>query len=197
MPIVSPTDITGTVDWLGLVADREVTLCADPVTEVEVTYAGFTGEYHGGLTRGSCSRVLAQYPERGTEIRNTRQITILSAEELADIAAAMELESVNPEWVGANLVLRGIPDLTQMPPASRLVFEGGVTITVDVENGPCQFPAQVIEKIHPGHGKRFKSAAEGRRGVTAWVEREGRITLGETVRLHVPPQRIYRHAAQG
>ena len=31
------------------------------------------------------------------------------------------------------------------------------------------------------------------RGLTAWVEREGTFSLGETVRLHVPDQRVWAH----
>lgn len=190
MPILTPTTISGEVAFLGLVADRAATLCSDPVGEVAAGWEGFAGECHSGLTRRSCSRVTAQYP-KGTEIRNTRQVSILSEEELAAIATAMGLPALSPEWLGANLVLRGIPHLTLLPPASRLLFEGGASLVVDMENGPCQFPAQVIERHHPGHGAGFRKAAEHRRGLTGWVERPGTIRLGEAVRLHVPPQRAY------
>ncbi|MEM9010361.1 MAG: MOSC domain-containing protein [Pseudomonadota bacterium] len=192
MPILAPTKIRGTVCYLGLVADRRVTLASDPVEEIEATFAGLSGEYHSGLTRASCSRVTAQYP-KGTEIRNTRQATILSREELAVMAEAMELPEVQPQWLGANIVIEGIPDLTQLPPASRLIFEEGASLTTDVENGPCKFPAELIDSHHPGHGRRFIGAARGRRGLLAWVERPGPIRLGMTVRLHAPPQRLYPH----
>ena len=62
-----------------------------------------------------------------------------------------------------------------------------------MENRPCNFPAREIEKDEPGHGKAFKAAAKGRRGVTAWVEREGRLSIGDTLRLHVPDQRPWAH----
>lgn len=192
MPILSPTDIHGRVVWLGLVADRQVSLRADPVERVEAGFEGFAGECHGGLTRPSCSRVAAQYP-KGTEIRNARQVSILSAEELAGIAETMGMEDLPPAWIGANLVLEGIPDLTLLPPASRLVFASGASVVVDMENGPCQFPAQEIEAERPGFGKAFKPAAEGRRGLVGWVERPGPIALGDAVRLHVPPLRLYPH----
>jgi len=48
-----------------------------------------------------------------------------------------------------------------------------------------------IEAVRPGNGRGFKRAAEGRRGVTAWVEREGMLRLGDTLRLHVPDQRAW------
>ncbi len=31
-------------------------------------------------------------------------------------------------------------------------------------------------------------SATGRRGVTAWVEREGALVLGDHLRLHIPDQ---------
>ena len=194
MAILNPTELVGTVTFLGVVRDRKASLCSEPLDAVDALWEGFDGECHGGLTRPSCTRVRAQYPQKGTEIRNTRQISILSAEELEAIAAELGLDALAPEWVGASLVLRGIPDFTTVPPASRLVFEGGVVVTVDMENAPCRFPAEEIERHHPGHGKGFPKAARGRRGVTGWVERPGRIALGEAVRLHIPPQRIYAHA---
>jgi hypothetical protein len=53
-------------------------------------------------------------------------------------------------------------------------------------------PAKPIEARHPGMGARFKRAARNRRGVTAWVEREGVIALGATLRLHIPDQPVWR-----
>ncbi len=88
-------------------------------------------------------------------------------------------------------MLEGLPELTQLPPASRLIFEAGAALTVDMENGPCNFTGREIEREHPGYGAGFRAAARHRRGVTAWVEREGEIGLGELARLHVPPQRPY------
>ena len=190
MAILQPTEIVGTVTYLGIVRDRDGSLCSEAVTRVDASFAGFEGEAHGGLIRPSCSRVRAQYPI-GTPIRNTRQISIVSVEELAMIAQAMGVEAVEPEWIGASLVVQGIPDFTHVPPSSRLLFEGGASLCVDMENAPCQLPARVIEDLLPGVGKRFKPAALGRRGVTAWVEAEGRIGIGEQMRLHVPPQRLY------
>src|SRR5690606_23608163 len=130
------------------------------------------GEDHGTGTRPSCSRVTAQYP-RGTIIRNVRQASLVSAEELAAIARVMQIDALDPAWLGATMVIEGIPDFSHVPPSSRLQAPSGATLVIDMENRPCQLPARVIETAMPGIGKRFKPAAEGRRGVTAWVEREG------------------------
>ncbi|QYK41289.1 MAG: MOSC domain-containing protein [Paracoccaceae bacterium] len=194
MSALKRTAFTGTVAWLGIVPDRDAALPSSPRDSLVLTFAGPQGEAHGGLTRPSCSRVLSQYP-RDTEIRNTRQLSVLSAEEIAEIAAAMGLPALDPALTGATLVISGIPDLTHLPPSSRLQGANGATIVVDMENRPCQLPARPIETRHPGHGAGFKAAATGRRGVTAWVEREGTLTLGETVTLHIPDQPAWAHLA--
>lgn len=190
MPALKPTDYAGRVTWIGRVTDRETTLAAEALQQVEVTYAGIAGEVHGGLTRPSCSRVVAQYP-KGTEIRNVRQFSVLSAEELAAIAATMGVEHLDPAWVGASLVVEGIPDLSHVPPSARLQGPDGVTLVVDMENRPCHLPAKVIDDHAAGYGRRFKQAAEGRRGVTAWVEREGVLSVGDSLRLHIPDQPVW------
>jgi MOSC domain-containing protein YiiM len=130
---------------------------------------------------------LAQHP-RGTPIRNVRQLSILGSADLDAIAATLELEDLNPAWLGATIVLEGLPDFTHLPPSSRLQGPDGTTLVVDMENRPCNLPAPVIEAAAPGHGAAFKTAAKGRRGVTAWVEREGVIHLGDAMRLHLPDQ---------
>jgi hypothetical protein len=100
MPVLKPTDFVGRITWLGLVRDRSAQLEAEAVAELTASFAGPVGEDHGGLTRPSCSRVVAQYP-KGTTIRNTRQFTILSVEELAATAAKMGLDHLDPALVGA------------------------------------------------------------------------------------------------
>ena len=192
MPALVPTQFTATITWLGRVSDRKSTLRAEALQEVMATFAGVEGEEHAGLTRLSCSRVTSQYP-KGTEIRNVRQFSILSAEDLAAIAERMGVEAVDPAWVGASMVIQGIPDFTKVPPSSRLQTSTGTTLVVDMENRPCHLPAKVIDEDAPGKGKAFKTAANGRRGVTAWVEREGILRVGDTVILHVPDQRPWPH----
>ncbi|KJZ18272.1 MOSC domain-containing protein [Loktanella sp. S4079] len=191
MPALKPTEITGEVVWIGHVPDRDASLRATAQSEAVLTYAGIPGEAHGGLTRPSCSRVVSQYP-RGTEIRNVRQLTVLSAEELDQIAADCGLDALDPVYVGASMIVKGIPDFTHLPPSSRLQFPDGSVLVVDMENRPCNLPAKVIEQDFPGAGRKFKAAAENKRGVTAWVEREGRVQLGDSVRLHVPDQRAWQ-----
>ena len=190
MTLLTPTDFVATVIWLGTVADSGTDIAASATEHVEAGWDGFAGDCHSGLTRPACVRVKRQHP-RGTEIRNTRQISIVSAEELAEVAEALGLPTLDPAWLGASLSVEGVPDFTLIPPATRLIFENGTTLTVDTENAPCRLPAEVIERHHPGHGRRFPALARNKRGVTAWVERPGVIAKGDRARLHVPPRRLH------
>ena len=191
MPALLPTEFTGEVVWIGRVFDRDTSLCSDPMNAAELTFAGIPGESHGGVTGPSCMRVTRQHP-KGTEIRNVRQLCVMSAEELAEIALGCGIERLDPAYAGASIVVRGIPDFTHLPPSSRLQFPDGSTIVIDMENRPCHVPAKVINRDHPGAGDRFKAAAKGKRGVTAWVQREGQVQVGDAVRLHVPDQRAWQ-----
>jgi hypothetical protein len=193
MPALIPTTVTARVLWLGCQPEpvERLVIRSVPLEVMPLSFAGYAGESHAGLTRPSCSRVVKQHP-KGTEIRNVRQLAVVSAEEMAEVAAKMGLETFDYAWVGASVVVEGIPDFTHLPPSSRLQGPDGVTLVVDMENLPCQEPAVTIDTALPGMGKGFKAAAAGKRGVTAWVEREGVLRLGDVLTLHVPAQRAWR-----
>lgn len=195
MPALKPTEFTARITWLGRVIGQEDNLRSAQLAQAYLGFAGIEGEFHGGLTRPSCSRTLAQYPKE-TEIRNVRQLTILSQEELDLIALEMELERIDPIWLGASMVIQGIPDFSHVPPSSRLQANSGASLTIDMENRPCIFPGREIDKDHPTLGPKFKPAAVNRRGVTAWVEREGGVEIGDEVRLHIPDQPVWTHFAE-
>jgi MOSC domain-containing protein YiiM len=193
MTLLTPTKLLGRLVALLIGHDRARGLEKEPIPEVRATFAGLEGDCHGGLTRPADVRVRRQY-EKDTPIRNTRQVSILSVEELDEIARAMGIAEIKPEWVGANLLIAGIPRLTFLPGSSRLMFSSGASIVVDTENAPCRFPAEVIDRHHPGTGATFVACAQHRRGVTGWVEKEGMIRVGDTVAVHLPPQRFYEFA---
>jgi hypothetical protein len=183
----------GTVDRLLASPDRDRGLEKTAVTEARLQFSGMEGDCHGGLTRPSDSRMLKQY-KRGTTVRNSRQLSILAVEELAEVAERMGIPAVRPEWVGANMLVRGIPDLTLLPPSSRLQFPSGAMIVIDAENHPCRYPADIIAKHHPEARMGFVKAAMHKRGVVGWVEAEGMIRMGDAITIWIPPQRIYSHA---
>ncbi len=191
-PLLMKLGFTGRALRLFVGPDRGKTLETVPVPALELSFAGIAGDSHAGLTRLSDSRTLTLY-RRNVPIRNVRQVTIVSVEELAALAEALGLPAIEPEWIGANVLTQGIPDLSLLPPSTRLQFPSGATLVVDMENRPCRLIAETVGQRHPEAEPKLVAAAQQRRGITAWVEREGRIAPGDEITLFVPPQRIYAH----
>jgi MOSC domain-containing protein YiiM len=158
---------------------------------MELGFDGVAEARHAGENRASCVRVKNLY-EIGTRIRNVRQLSILSREDLDAIETGIGVDNLDPGLLGASIILSGIPDFTHVPPSSRLQGPSGVTLTVDMENRPCVLPGREIEALHKGHGTAFKTAATNRRGVTAWVERPGPLSLGDRLALFIPDQRPWK-----
>lgn len=191
MPALMPTEYTARITWLGRVVADGDTMRSEPLNEVMAVFGGFAGEAHFGVTRPSCVRVRSQH-KQGTTIKNVRQLSVMSAEEIAHIAEKMGLEDINPTLLGASLILEGIADFTHLPPSSRLQSDTtGATLIVDMVNRPCVLPGREIEMEHEGFGAKFKPAAVGKRGVMASVEREGFLEIGDVMRLHIPDQRSW------
>jgi MOSC domain-containing protein YiiM len=165
------------------------------VEALELTFEGIVGDIHAGHTRRSGGRE-PWYP-RGTEMANERQLSIVSDEELARIAGLMEVPLVRPEWIGANLLISGVPALSMVPPRSQFFFENGVTIRIDGQNAPCRVAGRSLARhaapADPSAAElRFPAVAKRLRGLVAWVEKPGRILPGERVSIRVPEQWIYR-----
>ncbi|TYR32349.1 molybdenum cofactor sulfurase [Mesorhizobium microcysteis] len=164
------------------------------VDGLELSFEGIAGDYHAGYTRRSGGRE-PWYP-RGTEMRNERQLSIVAPDELAVIAGRMELAEVKPEWIGANLLIEGVPQLSMLPAGTMLFFKGGVTLKVDGQNVPCRIAGRSIAENarmadHEAGSLLFPKVARRLRGVVAWVEKPGRIEAGEDVSVRVPEQWIY------
>lgn len=193
MPILTKLALTGRVEDCFASPKRESGLEKPRQDRLIITFDGIEGDCHASRNRLSDSRMLNQY-KRGTPVANSRQLSLVSVEELADIASALAIPRLLPEWVGANLLISGIPDLTLLPPSTRMMFSSGATLIVDLENAPCRYPADIIEQHHPGHGLAFPKLAKHKRGVVARVEREGMIAKGDEITLFIPPQRFYAHS---
>lgn len=162
-----------------------------PTATLELGLDGIDGDRHAGFTRRSGGRE-PWYP-RGTEMRSGRQLSIVSVEELADIAAALRIDAVEPGWIGANLVLSGAPRLSFLPPGARLTFESGAVIVVENQNAPCRFAGKAIGRHAglPGAEFAFPKVAKRLRGVVATVERAGAARAGGDVVIRIPEQWIY------
>lgn len=179
------TKIIGKVEllMLGMQSDSIETT---RVQQVQATWDGLENDKHAGRTRPSDSRT-PQYP-RGTPILNDRQVCIVSAEELAAIASDMDIPEVRPEWLGANILVSGIPNLTRLPPGSRLVFAGGTVLYITHFNNPCSLPGKMIQANYSnrdGLAPAFVRSAQHRRGLVAMVEQPGTISTGEAIQVVV------------
>ncbi len=168
--------------------DDFVTATTETLT---LTYEGIPGDSHAGLYRKSGARE-PWYP-RGTPMRNERQLSILSAEELAEVATTLAIAELKPEWIGGNFLISGIGDLSLLPPRSILMFPSGAAIRIDGDNGPCRISGRSIA-AHAGRADlefAFVKAAKYKRGLVGWVEREGEVRAGDTVTVRVWEQKPY------
>lgn len=190
--LLSKAPFQGRAERLMKAARRADGLAKPATDELVLRFDGIADDCHGGLTRASDSRMTKMF-KRDTEVRNARQISIVSSEEMAEVAQAMGLEQLDAVWIGANILTSGIPDLTLLPPSTRLQFPDGASIVIDMENLPCRYAAEEIEK-HVSPRKGFVAAAREKRGVVAWVEREGAVHVGDAITVWIPPQRIYKYA---
>ena len=69
MPALIPTDHHATVTWLGYVPHRdEAAIETRALDQMTLGWEGYAGDFHSGVTRPSCSRVVSQHP-KNTEIR--------------------------------------------------------------------------------------------------------------------------------
>jgi hypothetical protein len=178
----------------GLYAALKGGFQTEPVSELQLGFDGIAGDFHAGGTRRSGGR--EPWYERGTEIRNERQLSIVAFDELAVVAGRMGISELKPEWIGANLVLDGLPNLSMLPSATLLFFKGGVTLKIDGQNKPCRFAGRSIAEnagmadVEAG-ALLFPQTAKRLRGLVAWVEKPGRIVEGEEISVRVPEQWIY------
>lgn len=165
------------------------------VERLQLGFDGIPGDFHGGQTRRSGGRE-PWYP-RGTEISNERQVSIVAFDELAVVAERMGLAEIRPEWIGANLVIDGLPNLSMLPSATLLFFAGGVTLKIDAQNGPCRLSGRSIAENarmedQDAGSLLFPKVAKRLRGLVAWVEKPGVIEAGEAISVRVPEQWIYQ-----
>ncbi len=175
-----------------LIADTPGTFVTRRVDRVNLDLGGIPGDRHYGLTRLSGARE-PMYP-RKTEIRNRRQLSVVAAEECEQIARQLGLDVVLPEWLGANLLIRGLPHLTQLPSGSRILLPSGAGLVCEGENEPCRHPGEVIQSLYPaspGLIKRFVAIAQKRRGIVCSVERAGAIVQGDALRILVEHAAVF------
>ena len=159
---------------------------------LDLTFEGIPGDRHGGLIRDSGAR--EPWYERGTEMRNERQLSLLCPDELVRIAEGMSLPEVNPRWIGGNMVISGVPNFSMLPPRTLMFFESGATVKIDGQNAPCRLAGGAVAKRYPdrqGLDLEFPKVAKRLRGLVGWLEKPGRVVPGEAIKIRIPEQWLY------
>ena len=106
-----------------------------------------------------------------------RQVTLVQLEHLAVIASLTGTSTVRPEQVRRNLAVSGINLLALV----KLRFAVGDEVIL-VGSGACA-PCEQMETLI---GSGAFQAMRGHGGITATVERGGRIRVGDQVRVLKP-----------
>jgi MOSC domain-containing protein YiiM len=129
---------------------------------------------------------------KGTTLRNDRQWSGVSIEELEEISRQLDLaETLSAETVGANICVSGIPDFSLLPRGTRLVFPSGAALVIEGYNPPCtDMGEQVVAKYPTRSGdpitpKQWLKPAHGRRGVVGMVDVAGIINSGDEILVQV------------
>lgn len=157
-----------------------------PCDSLEFALEGIVGDKHAGFTK----KADARNPEykRGTMMRNDRQWSAVTPDEMAEAARLMGVDTIDPAWVGANLAFKGIQNFTQLPKGTKLIFPSGAVLVVEAENDPCVGPGRVIVAKYPNlklSPNRFPKAAIHKRGLVGVVERAGVVRAGDPVTVQV------------
>lgn len=176
-------DLNGRVIGIYIANDPN-SILSNSIEKIEVSLEGFAGDKHSGWTKPSDGRT--RFYPRGTTIRNSRQISIVSEEELGEVARAIRIDIVKPEWLGANLLISGIPNLTGLKPNTRFFFSSGVVLLITSDNLPCSQITKEIMKHYPNKPElkdEIILAAMTKRGLVAVVEFPGIILRDEEVRV--------------
>ncbi|MDP2651170.1 MAG: hypothetical protein Q8O98_01115, partial [bacterium] len=164
---------------------------------------GIKGDKHAGVREMDArERELRLFGFReGHDIANLREFSSVSVEELETIGENLALPAAIPfGCLTENLVIRGIPNLSQLPRGTLLFFRRDTqrvrtaVLSVWNENGPCGGPGEVLQERFPDQPNLpslFQNAAKGLRGVVGFVYVTGYIKPGDEVIAMIPHQRLY------
>lgn len=164
---------------------------------------GVRGDGHAGgrLADVREKEILRFGLPKGLEIANQREFSAISTEELEQIGQGLQLPRRIPYGcLGENLVVSGIPRLSELPPGTMLFFRKNdqqlrtAVLLVWRENTPCQLPGEAIQQQFPEITdlvSGFSRVSLGRRGIVGSVYASGVVHAGDTVVVMVPRQRVY------
>ena len=155
-----------------------------PCGSIEIQLEGLVGDRHIGFAKKADGRDTGV--KRGTPVRNWRQWSAVSLEDLQIIAQRLEIAELTPELLGANIAFSGMEGFTSIPRGSTIWLPDGGILSVEEENAPCIGPGKEIAKhFVEVNASQFCKAANGLRGLVGVVFQAGKITVGDMADLRV------------
>ena len=162
----------------------------DAFDSVELDIEGFPGDRHRGFTRVAWQ---GDKDTEGTVRRNERQWSGVSSEELTLISERLDLvRPLEASTLGANLCVVGVPNFSQLPRGTRLLFPSGAALVIEESNPPCKEMGMQIAAAYetnagePADYKLFPKHSIGLRGVVGVVDVPGLIRDGDRVVVEIP-----------
>lgn len=155
---------------------------------MELTLEGIVGdEKHYGFIKKADPRDWG-IPDKGKPVRNWRQWSAVSVEELQQMATALGIDELDGALIGANITFAGVTALSQVAAGSTIRFsKGGVILTVDRENKPCMGSGQAIARVHPTvKPQQFPLVALHKRGLVGTIYVAGVIEVGDVAMIYPP-----------
>ncbi len=156
---------------------------------------GIEGDKHAGFVRDSSGSREAEIfgrpkTEQRIRVANWRQWSAVSREEMNKLAEKLNIEqdddtpAVLASLVGANILVRDIPNFSKLTPTSILVFPSGSLWMVIAENLPCIHPGHAIEAVYPKmKAAEFPKAALHIRGLVGNILLAGKVQIGDRFEL--------------
>jgi len=142
----------GTVTWLGVRPARLAPMVA--METITLTLGqGVADDHYASATQGA------------------RQVTVIPAEHLAAVASYLGQDSVSPELLRRNVVVRGINLAALKGRRFRL---GGAVLESSGECHPCSKMERLL-------GSGGYNAVRGHGGITARVLEGGEVRLGDLI----------------
>ncbi len=180
---------------------KTIEFVKDSIGSAQAELDGFEGDKHRSYMRGAYEG--ESYPA-GTVRRNDRQWSAVSSEELSEISKKMNLQKpLTAQELGANLCFIGVPNLSQLPKGTKLLFPSGAALIVEEYNPPCHDMSEQISKTHitssgetPGR-LDFLKAAKKLRGLIGVIDVAGLIIEGDEVQIKIyDAERMKKYLAE-
>ncbi len=174
--------ISGRVESLYVGRDKGVQ--KEQCALLELCPDGIVGDRHSGTLKKADGRDKGIV--RGTMIRNWRQWSAISIEEIELMRKHLNLDELQGALLGPNFIVSGIENFTQLPHGTLLRFPDA-ELFVEAENDPCTQAGRAIATVHSGIApQQFVKAAWHIRGLVGIVSQAGIARAGDSLEVTIP-----------